>query len=99
MSAIDPLILALDLRGTFVFALSGAALGARERVDLFGVLILALPAAINDGRHLAVSVLAGLIVFRWGVARFAIGWSRRHRQWCAPNSTRELRWPGQASSY
>jgi uncharacterized membrane protein YeiH len=80
------LILALDLCGTFVFALSGAALGVRKRVDLFGVLVLALaaatsggiardvmlgdapPAAIDDWRYLAVSLLAGLIVFQWGAA-------------------------------
>ena len=79
------LILALDLCGTFVFALSGAALGARKRVDLFGVLVLALaaatsggiardvmlgdtpPAAIDDWRYLATSVLAddGLPRFTW----------------------------------
>ena len=31
-------LLVLDLIGTFVFALSGAVAGVRERLDLFGVL-------------------------------------------------------------
>jgi uncharacterized membrane protein YeiH len=71
----------VDLAGTFVFALSGAAAGVRHRVDLFGVLALSFaaataggitrdvligavpPAAISDWRYLAVSLLAGVIIF------------------------------------
>ena len=34
---IRTLVLALDLCGTFVFALSGAAVGIRHKLDLFGV--------------------------------------------------------------
>ncbi|HSN15972.1 MAG TPA: TRIC cation channel family protein, partial [Anaeromyxobacteraceae bacterium] len=30
----------LDLAGTFVFALSGATVGVKHRLDLFGVLVL-----------------------------------------------------------
>lgn len=77
------LVLTLDLVGTFVFALSGATAGARRRLDIFGVLVLAFvaansggivrdlligatpPAAISDWRYLAVSMLAGLVVFFW----------------------------------
>jgi uncharacterized membrane protein YeiH len=76
-------LLVLDLVGTFVFALSGAVAGVKERLDLFGVLVLSFaaasaggimrdlligavpPAAISDWRYLAVSLLAGLIVFFW----------------------------------
>ncbi|HJY29007.1 MAG TPA: trimeric intracellular cation channel family protein [Pyrinomonadaceae bacterium] len=76
-------LLVLDLIGTFVFALSGAVAGVRERLDLFGVLVLSFaaasaggimrdlligavpPAAISDWRYLAVSLLAGLVVFFW----------------------------------
>src|ERR1041384_7243546 len=76
-------LLVLDLIGTFVFALSGGAAGVKERLDLFGVLVLSFaaasaggimrdlligavpPAAISDWRYLAVSLLAGLIVFFW----------------------------------
>jgi uncharacterized membrane protein YeiH len=74
-------LLALDLIGTVVFALSGAVAGVKERLDLFGVLVLSFaaasaggimrdlligavpPAAISDWRYLAVSLLAGLVVF------------------------------------
>ncbi|HEY3580454.1 MAG TPA: trimeric intracellular cation channel family protein [Pyrinomonadaceae bacterium] len=76
-------LLVLDLAGTFVFALSGAVAGVKERLDLFGVLVLSFaaasaggimrdlligavpPAAISDWRYLAVSLLAGLVVFFW----------------------------------
>jgi uncharacterized membrane protein YeiH len=42
-------VLALDLGGTFVFALSGAAVGIRHRLDLFGVLVLSFVAAAAGG--------------------------------------------------
>ena len=76
-------LLVLDLVGTFVFALSGAVAGVKERLDLFGVLVLSFaaasaggimrdlligavpPSAISDWRYLAVSLLAGLVVFLW----------------------------------
>ncbi|MFL5303115.1 MAG: trimeric intracellular cation channel family protein [Anaeromyxobacteraceae bacterium] len=74
---------ALDLGGTFVFALSGAAAGVKHRLDVFGALVLSLvaassggivrdvligavpPAALDDWRYLAVSLLAGAVVLRW----------------------------------
>jgi uncharacterized membrane protein YeiH len=74
-------LVAFDLCGTFVFALSGAAAGVRYQLDLFGVLVVSFaagnsggiardvligaipPAAINDWRYVAVSVLAGLTTF------------------------------------
>jgi uncharacterized membrane protein YeiH len=79
----ETLVLVLDLAGTFVFALSGAAAGVKNRLDLFGVLVLSFaaantggiirdlligavpPAALSDGRYLAVSLLAGVITFFW----------------------------------
>ena len=42
-------LLALDLTGTFVFALSGAAARVKERRDLFGVLVLSFAAASSGG--------------------------------------------------
>jgi uncharacterized membrane protein YeiH len=45
----DRLVLALDLAGTFVFALSGAAAGVKSRLDLFGVLVLSFAAANTGG--------------------------------------------------
>jgi uncharacterized membrane protein YeiH len=76
-------LLVLDLIGTFVFALSGGVAAVKERLDLFGVLVLSFaaasaggitrdlligavpPAAISDWRYLAVSLVAGLVVFFW----------------------------------
>lgn len=41
--------IALDLGGTFVFALSGAAAGVKHRLDWFGALVLSLVAASSGG--------------------------------------------------
>jgi uncharacterized membrane protein YeiH len=46
-----------DLVGTFVFALSGATLAVRQRLDLFGVLVLSCAAAVSGG--IARDVLIG----------------------------------------
>ena len=43
------LVRALDLIGTFVFALSGAALAVQRGMDLFGVLVLAFVTAVVGG--------------------------------------------------
>lgn len=45
-----PLVLSvLDVIGTFAFAISGATLGVRKRLDLFGVLTLSFAAATAGG--------------------------------------------------
>lgn len=57
MSATDSLLrvdlgvlpIALDLGGTFVFAISGAVAGVKHRVDVFGALVLSLVAASSGG--------------------------------------------------
>ena len=46
---IGNLLLVLDLAGTFVFAISGAMLGMRRKLDLFGVLFLSFAAASAGG--------------------------------------------------
>lgn len=43
------LLLPFDLLGTFVFALSGATLAVRYRLDVFGVLVLSCAAAVSGG--------------------------------------------------
>lgn len=53
------LLLALDLAGTFVFALSGAVGGVKHRLDLFGVLVLAFAAGNAGG--IARDVLIGAV--------------------------------------
>ncbi|MBL0164021.1 MAG: trimeric intracellular cation channel family protein [Xanthomonadales bacterium] len=45
----DLFLIALDLVGTFVFAISGATVGVRHRLDLFGVLVLSFAAAVSGG--------------------------------------------------
>lgn len=45
----DAFVLTLDLIGTFVFAISGATLAVRHRLDLFGVLVLSCAAATAGG--------------------------------------------------
>ena len=42
-------LLALDLLGVFVFALSGATLAVERRLDVFGVVVLAIAAALGGG--------------------------------------------------
>lgn len=49
MPGMETFILILDLIGTFVFALSGATLGVRRRLDIFGVLVLSFAAAVAGG--------------------------------------------------
>lgn len=46
---INALLVAFDLGGTFVFALSGAVAGVKSRLDLFGVLVLAFAAGNSGG--------------------------------------------------
>lgn len=48
-AAVDLILVVLDLVGTFVFALSGALVGVRQRLDLFGVLVLSFVAACGGG--------------------------------------------------
>ncbi|MCW2615597.1 MAG: hypothetical protein JWN08_2591 [Frankiales bacterium] len=43
------LLVALDLMGIFVFALSGATLAVQQRMDAFGVVFLASVAALGGG--------------------------------------------------
>ncbi len=49
MNTATTLLLAFDLVGTFVFALSGGTLAVRMRLDLFGVLVLSCAAAVSGG--------------------------------------------------
>jgi uncharacterized membrane protein YeiH len=43
------LLVAFDLGGTFVFAISGATSGVKHRLDLFGVLVLSFAAGNSGG--------------------------------------------------
>ena len=46
---ISTFLVAFDLGGTFVFALSGATAGVKHRLDIFGVLVLSFAAANSGG--------------------------------------------------
>jgi uncharacterized membrane protein YeiH len=61
------LLLVLDLLGTFVFALSGAAAGVKNRLDLFGVLVLSFAAANSGGiaRDLLIGAVPPAAVGDW----------------------------------
>jgi uncharacterized membrane protein YeiH len=64
---VETLVLALDLFGTFVFALSGAMVGVRHRLDLFGVLVLSFAAATAGGitRDLLIGAVPPASVADW----------------------------------
>jgi uncharacterized membrane protein YeiH len=65
-----PLAVVLDLAGTFVFALSGAAAGVRRRLDVFDAAGLALFAVAGAHKALAVGldpVVAALLGMLTGV--------------------------------
>jgi uncharacterized membrane protein YeiH len=56
---INTLLVALDLGGTFVFAVSGATAGVKHRLDLFGVLVLSFAAGNSGG--IARDVMIGTV--------------------------------------
>jgi len=56
---VNALLVAFDLGGTFVFALSGAAIGVKHRLDLFGVLVLSFAAGNSGG--IARDVMIGAV--------------------------------------
>jgi uncharacterized membrane protein YeiH len=63
----ETLLLVLDLVGTFVFALSGAAAGVKRRLDLFGVLVLSFAAGNAGGitRDLLVGAVPPAAISDW----------------------------------
>jgi uncharacterized membrane protein YeiH len=60
-------LLVLELVGTFVFALSGAAAGIKHRLDLFGVLVLAVATATAGGitRDLLIGAVPPVALEDW----------------------------------
>jgi uncharacterized membrane protein YeiH len=61
------LLLALDLIGTFVFALSGAIAGVRQRLDIFGVLVLSFTASSAGGiiRDVLIGSVPPTAIWDW----------------------------------
>lgn len=60
-------LIALDLAGTFVFAISGATVGVRHRLDLFGVLVLSFAAATSGGifRDVLIGSVPPMALIDW----------------------------------
>ncbi|MGH9453752.1 MAG: trimeric intracellular cation channel family protein [Terriglobia bacterium] len=65
--ALGTFLVALDLGGTFVFALSGAAAAVKHRLDLFGVLVLSFAAADSGGiaRDLLIGAVPPAAIRDW----------------------------------
>lgn len=64
---VSTLLVAFDLGGTFVFALSGAAAGVKHRLDLFGVLVLSFAAGNSGGiaRDLMIGAIPPAAIRDW----------------------------------
>ena len=64
---IHDLLLVLDLTGTFVFAISGAMLGARRNLDIFGMLVLSFAASSAGGitRDLLIGAVPPAAINDW----------------------------------
>lgn len=80
MTILEPAVLVwLDLAGIFVFGLSGGTLAVRHRLDVFGVLVLSLTAALAGGvaRDLLIGATppAALADERYLVAAMASGFA------------------------
>jgi uncharacterized membrane protein YeiH len=71
------LILLLDLAGTFVFAVEGAALAMAARLDVFGVMVISFATALGGGIVRDVLIAAAppqaLRDWRYPVTAFAAG--------------------------
>lgn len=72
--SVDHLVQALDLIGTFAFALSGAVLGTRRRMDIFGVLVLAFVTATSGGimRDLLLGAVPPEAIANWYALAIAV---------------------------
>jgi uncharacterized membrane protein YeiH len=64
---VSTLLVAFDLSGTFVFALSGAMAGVKNRLDLFGVLVLSFVAGNTGGvaRDLMIGAVPPAAIRDW----------------------------------
>src|SRR4051812_41369703 len=65
----------LDLVGTFAFALSGALVGARKRMDVFGVVVLAIAAGLGGGiaRDVLIGATPPRAITHWSYLATAAG--------------------------
>jgi uncharacterized membrane protein YeiH len=68
------LLLVLDLGGTFVFALSGASVGVKRSLDLFGILVLSFVAGNFGGitRDLMIGAVPPAAISDWRYAAVSV---------------------------
>ena len=64
---ISATLLTLDILGTFVFAMSGAAAGVKKRLDVFGVCVVAFVAATAGGmiRDVLIGAIPPAAISDW----------------------------------
>ena len=71
----EKILLAVDLAGTLVFALEGAAAGIQNELDLFGLMVLAFATALGGGiiRDLLIGAIPPNSIrdWRYGAVAFA----------------------------
>lgn len=69
------LVRVLDLVGTLVFAMSGAARGVQRSMDLFGVLVLAFVTAVSGGitRDILIGAIPPASIASWHNLALAVG--------------------------
>jgi len=82
------LLLVLDLAGTFVFAISGAMLGVRHKLDIFGVLVLSFAASSAGGitRDLLIGSLPPAAIADWRYCTVAMAAGLLIFVWYSPIS-------------
>jgi uncharacterized membrane protein YeiH len=86
--ALAQYLLILDLGGTFVFAISGAMVGVRKRLDIFGVLVLSFAAGTAGGiaRDLLIGAVPPAAVSDWRYVGVAVAAGAMTFLWSSPVS-------------
>src|SRR5215218_10730867 len=89
LSSTATLLLTLDLIGTFVFALSGAALGVKNKLDAFGIGVLAFVAGNAGGvtRDLLIGAVPPAAINDWRYVAVSLAAGAVTFMWY-PNVTR-----------
>ena len=83
---LQDLLLTLDLAGTFVFAISGAMLGVRRKLDVFGVLVLSFAASSAGGiaRDLLIGAVPPAAISDWRYFAVAMAAGLMTFLWSSP---------------
>ena len=98
MEGQSTLLLVLDLVGIFVFAISGALVGVRKNIDIFGVLVLAGTTALAGGflRDVLSDATPPAALTDWRAATWLLErfdpdqFARRDRASCSPKDLQSL---------